>query len=99
MAAAMPDIAYGLETEIIVRGRDLPIGKYGHDPFDDYIGSLPSGQTHFPGQRDRYSIGTRSEFQELSKLFQRDFWHAAGLDPTSLLEIDFDRALQELGLV
>jgi hypothetical protein len=91
-AAGAPDIEYGLEFDI-TSDAPLPIGFYGGAPFGDTLGPLPAGTT-FP----RYSVGAAEEFQNLSQMFERDFWDGAGHDFSNMALINFKRALHELGI-
>lgn len=94
-AAGAPDIEFGIEFEIINRGVPLSVGLYGsgHD-FGQRLGPFREGRTIFP----RYSVGPPSEYQQLSEVFEVDFWHAAGHDVNERLKIDFETALTSFGI-
>ena len=94
-AVGAPNVEYGLEVEILNRGPgELYVSNYSIGPLDNLLGPFPHGDDTFP----RYSIGPREEFQKLAKMFERDFWDAVGYEPSSLVEVDFDRAFGELGM-
>jgi hypothetical protein len=92
-AADAPEVEYGLELEITTRASGLLIGRYGGSRLGDRLGPFPVGQTIFP----RYSVGPTSEFQTLSALIERDFWHAAGHDSSDPMIVDFAKAFHDLG--
>jgi hypothetical protein len=93
-AAGVPDIEYGLEAQII-NTEDLPIVRYGGRPILGRLGPLPANETLFP----RYSVGPWEKFVLISQLFERDLLNAAGVDVRNSIEIDFKRALEELGII
>jgi len=83
--AGMPTTEYGLELEISVRQDRLAVGAY------DDGGSW--GSIEPPGcALPRYSVGDPSTFDELLRLIQQDFWHAAGRHPSDREYVKFDLA-------
>ena len=94
-AAGAPEIEYGLELEVAVHGGPLHIGRYGPGlDIDDRLGPFPKDAPAFP----RYSIGPVEEFQEVTRLFHRDFWNTAGHDLKEVLTVDYERALREFAI-
>jgi len=91
-----PEVEYGLELAISAWGDDLKIMRYnGQSRLDVVRGAtITEGDVVFP----RYSIGPRTEFASLIQVIEQDFWHHVGLDDESDLSVDFDAAIQSLGL-
>ena len=92
--AGAPEVEYGLQFEICTNC-EVPVGTYGSDPYMRIIAKYPPGQMLF----STYTVGNPESFQELTALLERDFWDAAGSDSPDKLEVDYVRALRELGLM
>ena len=88
--AGAPGVEYALDVAIDVVGSPIPVMGYGNYP--STLGC--TGGIIFP----RYSVGSPSEFQSLGSLVERDYWNHVGQDRKENIKIDFDTALQELGL-
>ena len=86
--AGAPGVEYALDVAIDVVGSPIPVMGYGGSTLGRTGGII------FP----RYSVGSPSEFQSLGSLVERDFWNHVGQDWEVKAKIDFDTALQELGL-
>ena len=91
--AGAPGVEYALDVAIDVVGSPIPLTGYG-DRSSTLEWDIPTGGIIFP----RYSVGSPSEFQSLGSLVERDFWNHVGQDWEVEAKIDFDTALQELGL-
>lgn len=97
LAAGVPDVEYGFEFELCASGGRMPIAGYGNYPIRSFE-SLPEGQTIFP----RYSLGSTSEFQQITAMLEQDIWDACGYTSRGHdkpLQIDFAAALTDLGLI
>lgn len=94
-AAGALDVEFGLEFEIVNQGAPLSVGRYGGGyDFGDRLGPFRERRTIFP----RYSVGPPAEYQQLSEVFEADFWHAAGQDWNERLKVDFEAALKSFGI-
>jgi hypothetical protein len=94
-AAGAPDVEYGLEIEIRVRGDQVPVSGYGTGRPMRPFGTFEGQRTIFP----RYSVGPREEFAKVWSLFVEDFWNAAGADMAQgEISLDFQRAFRQLGI-
>jgi hypothetical protein len=87
-------VEFGLEFEIANLGGDLFVGPYIEPGFGRWPGPFPRRHPPFP----RYTLGPLEKYDNLTELFERDFWDAVGHEPSSLAQVDFERAFQELGL-
>lgn len=92
-AAGAPNVEYGLEIEILFKQAQLRVGPY-HGGVEQFFGKLKKGAVDFP----RYSVGPKEEFQELTQIFETDFWHGAGRPMYDRIAVDFETIFDQLGL-
>jgi hypothetical protein len=93
-AAGAGEVEYGLEIEVVNVGTKVPIGVYGKGFLGETHGAFAQGTSVFP----RYSIGPREEFAKLTAEFETDFWHITGYDEKEQIRVDYNEAIELLGL-
>lgn len=84
-AAGATTIEYGLEIELAVPDKAVPIDPYGGSRSGRSVSCFPIGRTKFP----RYSVREPQQYQQLTNIFIQDFWNASGWNISELIEVKY----------